>query len=121
MFRSLGAALISGLLLVTWPLTSAAHAHLERAVPDKNSELSEPPHSIQLWFSGNVQAEWSKIEVADETGERVDKDKVTGKDDDEKYLQVELNDLAAGTYHVRWSTLSRDGHRVKGEYSFKVR
>ena len=119
--RSLIAFLISGLLLVSWPMTSFAHAHLEKSIPDKNSELATPPGSVQLWFSEDVQGEWSKVEVTDEDGNRVDKQTITGNDENHRLLQMELNELKSGTYNVNWSTLSHDGHRSKGKFSFTVR
>lgn len=121
MTRSLFAILISGLLLIGWPLTSFAHAHLEKSVPEKDSELTDAPQAVQLWFSEDVQGEWSKIIVMDAEGNRVDKEAISGNDENHKFMQVDLNDLHPGTYNVNWSTLSRDGHRVKGEFSFKVK
>jgi len=118
--RSFITILISGLLLMSWPLTSAAHAHLEKSIPDKDSTLTVPPQSVQLWFSEDVQGEWSKIEVTDADGNRVDKKVITGNDEDHKLLKMELNGLKSGTYNVNWSTLSHDGHRSKGKFSFSV-
>ena len=118
--RSFIAFLISGLLLMSWPLSSFAHAHLEKSSPDKNSELTSPPESVQLWFSEDVQGEWSKIEVTDADGKRVDKQAITGNEEDHRLLQTELNELKTGTYNVNWSTLSHDGHRSKGKFSFTV-
>ena len=118
--RSFIAFLISGLLLMSWPLSSFAHAHLEKSIPDKDSVLSTPPQTVQLWFSEGVQGEWSKIEVTDAGGTRVDKGTITGNGGDHKRMEMELNDLSPGTYNVNWSTLSHDGHRSKGKFSFTV-
>ena len=118
--RSIIAFLISGLLLMSWPLSSFAHAHLERSIPDRDSVLSLAPETVQLWFSEDVQGEWSKIEVTDENGNRVDKDFISGNDEDHTLLQIDLFDLESGTYNVNWSTLSHDGHRSKGTFSFTV-
>jgi copper resistance protein C len=121
MSRSFITTLISALLLITWPVISAAHAHMEKSIPDTNSELTTPPQKVELWFSEGVQAEWSKIEVTDSSGNRVDKDAVDGTKDEPNYLHVKLNGVHSGSYNVKWSTLSHDGHRVKGEYSFTVK
>ena len=40
---------------------------------------------------------------------------------DPKSLSTQLPALSAGQYLVRWSTMTRDGHKVMGEYRFKVK
>lgn len=118
--RALTAGLLGGLFLLAWPLAGSAHTHLERSEPAKQAVLDAAPPAIHLWFSEKVSAEWSKIEVTDAAGKRVDRQQVTGDDADPKHIQAELEPLAPGTYQVKWNVISGDGHRVKGNYSFTV-
>jgi methionine-rich copper-binding protein CopC len=118
--RTLTAGLLSGLLMIAWPLASSAHSHLEKSDPADKATLSAPPKSVQLWFSEKVAAEWSKIIVTDAGGKRVDQEKVAEDKDDPKHIQVDLNALQPGSYQVNWNAISGDGHRVKGDFSFSV-
>ena len=118
--RTLTAGLLSGLLMIAWPIAGSAHSHLEKSDPADKATLSTPPKSVQLWFSEKVAAEWSKIVVTDAAGKRVDMEKVAEDKNDPKHLQVDLNPLGPGTYQVNWNAISGDGHRVKGDFSFSV-
>jgi methionine-rich copper-binding protein CopC len=118
--KTLSSMLIGGLLLAGWPLIGTAHTHMEKSDPAKDAVLATAPKAVQLWFTEKVAAEWSKIQVTDAKGNRVDKEKVTGDANDAKHIQVELNTLQSGVYQVKWNVISGDGHRVKGEFSFSV-
>jgi methionine-rich copper-binding protein CopC len=120
MMRSLTLGLLSGLFLLAWPLTGSAHTHLEKSEPEKQAVLDAAPGAVHLWFSEKVSAEWSKIEVTDAAGKRVDKQQVTTDEADPKHIQAELNELAAGIYQVKWNVISGDGHRIKGNFNFTV-
>ena len=110
----LGASLVMG-----WPLVSMAHVHVERSIPADGAHLKEAPRKIQLWFSGKVAGEWSKVSVTDAKGQRVDKGEVTDAGDP-KQLEVGLEPLGPGTYDVKLNVISGDGHRVKGSLSFTI-
>lgn len=114
------ASLLGGALMLAWPLAGSAHTHLERSDPADKAALSSPPQSIQLWFSDQVAVEWSKIEVTDSSGKRVDKEKVTANSGDPKNIQIDLGELTAGVYQVKWNVISGDGHRIKGTFTFTV-
>lgn len=119
--RTLTLGMLSGLLMLAWPLVGSAHTHLEKSEPAKEAVLDTAPTAIHLWFSEKVSAEWSKIEVTDAGGQRVDKQQVTADNADPKHIQAELNALPAGSYAVKWNVISGDGHRVKGDFTFTVK
>ncbi len=107
-------------VLICWPMHSFAHVHLEKSIPDKGSTLTSSPAKVELWFSSKVAGEWSKIQVTDASGKRVDNKKVsTGNDP--KHLSVDLEALSAGEYKVHWNVISGDGHRIKGLFSFTIK
>ena len=112
--------LITLSLLLIFPLVSSAHVHLDRSNPNKNAELSEAPTKIELWFSGKVAGEWSKIKVTNSKGKRFDKKNVTNGSS-AKHLTVDLEPLPAGKYDVKWNVIAGDGHRIKGSMTFSVK
>jgi len=116
-FRSL---LIAALLL-SLPFASQAHVHVKKTIPEKGQSLSAPPKVLQVWFSGNVEAEWSKISVKNAKGDRVDTGDARSIAGDTSSLEVDLKPLVAGSYNVRWNVISSDGHRVKGGIDFQVK
>ena len=109
------------LFLLFMPLICQAHVHMEKSWPAKGESLDTPPGVVKLWFSGGVEAEWSKVEVKDKSGKRVDTKEVTATDSDPNSLQVQLKSISSGNYDVRWNVISHDGHRIKGGISFTVK
>ena len=108
------------MLLLCWPLTAMAHVHTEKTQPADGETLAQSPKTVEAWFTGKVTAEWSKIEVSDADGNRVD-DGVVSNGDDPNHLTVGLKPLTSGSYNVELNVISGDGHRVKGHFSFTVR
>lgn len=98
---------------------ASAHARLERSEPKADSTLRQPPKTLELWFSEELEASMSTASVTDQTGRRVDKNNVTLAEGDKK-LQVALEELGPGTYTVDWKALSTDGHTMKGKFTFMV-
>lgn len=111
----------SCLLLLLFPTISHAHVHLDRSQPAKNEVLTSPPAVVQLWFSGAVSAEWSKVEVTDATGGRVDSGAVSSIDNNPKSLQIHLKPIGPGSYEIKWNAVANDGHRIKGSSPFSVK
>lgn len=98
---------------------SSAHARLERSEPKANSTLKQPPKTLELWFSEELEASMSTVTVSDDTGRRVDKNNATVAEGNKK-LQIDLADLGPGTYTVDWKALSADGHTMKGKFTFTI-
>lgn len=109
------------LLLLLFPMISHAHVHMDKSQPAKNEILTSAPSAVQLWFSGAVAAEWSKIEVTDTKGERVDNGAVSNIDNDPKSLQINLKPIGPGSYEIKWNAVANDGHRIKGSSPFSVK
>lgn len=109
------------LMLLLFPMISHAHVHMNKSQPAKGEVLATPPAVVRLWFSGAVSAEWSKIEVTNAKGERVDTGTVSAISDDTKSLQINLKPLGSGNYEIKWNTVSNDGHRIKGSSPFSVK
>lgn len=99
--------------------SASAHARLERSEPKADSTLRQPPKTVELWFSEELEASMSTVAVTDQASKRVDKNNAALSEGNKK-LQVELEDLGSGTYTVDWKALSTDGHTMKGKFTFTV-
>lgn len=104
-------------LLLLWSPLSLAHIHLERSSPAEGETVAGVA-AVELWFSGRVAAEWSRIEVRDGGGRGVEVGDVSS--DAAGHLRVGVEALAPGPYEVRWNVVAGDGHRIKGTFSFTV-
>jgi methionine-rich copper-binding protein CopC len=81
--------------------------------------MRTPPKTVSVVVSQQVEASFSRIEVTDAKGVRVD-NKRTRVTDGRTRLVVDLQPLPAGTYTVRWYAASVDTHRTSGSFKFKV-
>jgi copper resistance protein C len=109
---------IVSLLVMALGTTGAlAHAHLDHASPAVGSTVPTAPKEITLWFTQNLEAVFSTVEVLDGSGARVDdgKPNITGNT-----MRVALKPLSAGTYRVHWHALSVDTHTTDGTFTFQV-
>lgn len=117
--KYLADGLFVGLLLAFMAVTTLAHAKLERSEPKHNSTFQQPPQLIELWFSEELESQFSSIEVKDEQGKRFDQGGVALSEGNKK-AQTALAPLAAGTYTVVWKVLSMDQHTLRGQFMFTV-
>jgi copper resistance protein C len=110
--------IIVSLLLTALGTTGAwAHAHLDHANPAAGSTVPTAPQEITLWFTQNLEAVFSTVEVFDGSGGRVDEGKpsISGNT-----MRVGLKALSPGTYRVHWNALSVDTHTTQGSFIFHV-
>ena len=99
----------------------AAHAHafLERATPAVGASVHAAPPKVSLRFTQRLEAAFSKVQVLDGQGKRVDKDDgALGAD--ETSLSVSVPALPPGRYVVKWRVLSVDTHVTEGDFAFQV-
>lgn len=112
---------LSILLAGTVSAAAQAHAKLEGADPVPNSVLAKPPGAIQLKFNESLEPAFSKITITDAANRSVQLPAVTVGMPGRKQMTVALPPLGAGVYHVQWTTMTRDGHKAKGEFNFTVK
>ena len=115
--RLLLATVVAGVLL---PAIAFAHAHLDRSMPPKGSNVSPAPKEVTLWFTEAIEPKFSSIVVRDAKGTAVQDGAATVDPANKAQLKVSLKPLAAGTYKVIWRVLSVDTHRSNGEFTFRV-
>ncbi|MFC0132966.1 copper resistance protein CopC [Massilia eurypsychrophila] len=111
-------SLAIGSLVTSW---SHAHTKVETAEPKADSELNEPPKEIRLHFSDTLEPAFTKIVLLDAKNVTIKLPKAVVDKADAKTVSAQLPVLRAGQYLVRWSTMTRDSHKVKGEYRFNVK
>lgn len=109
------------------PLPAFAHPRLLSATPAANSTAA-PVARLQLAFSEGLVAQFSGVEVVmtDMPGMKMNAPMRmparTSLAEDGKTLVVTLAKLLPrGIYRVDWRVVSKDTHRVQGNYSFQVR
>ena len=100
------------------PAVVTAHAELVSSSPEAGSTLARSPEAVTATFSEALEAPKSSIEVIAPDGSLV----ATGglAPDDGTTLLVAVPALAPGTYDVRWTASSDDGHLERGRYEFTV-
>jgi hypothetical protein len=97
------------------------HSHMMTSEPKAGSTVSEAPSQVVLHLSEALESKFSKIEVTDDSGARVD-DGTSSTDDGNQTLKVTLKPaLKPGKYHVKWKATAIDTHKSSGRFDFTVK
>ncbi len=115
---------LSGLLLglvIAVPQVILAHAFPDHSEPRVGSTIEGSPAFVRIWFDGALESAFTTIMVKDSSGGNVDRGDGRVNPSDPTLLEAELPQLSPGTYRVIWDVLARDGHRTKGDYTFKIK
>jgi copper resistance protein C len=107
--------MLSSLILGT--AHAHAHAFLDHAEPRVGNAVSAAPREVSLWFTQNLEAAFSTVEVRSASGARVDQGKAQVS---ASVMRIGLKPLPPGTYKVQWRVLSVDTHTTEGAFSFRV-
>lgn len=99
----------------------SAHTKLESSAPQANAIVSPAPSQVRLQFSEQLEIPFSKIKLIDEKGAVVEPSKTALDGANPKVLVATVPALHPGVWRVQWSTVTRDGHKVKGQFDFRVR
>jgi methionine-rich copper-binding protein CopC len=108
------AALLFALSL--WPGETMAHTRLLTTQPADGAQLQQAPATVALEFSAPVEPGFSRIELHSGSSW-----KNLPLSQQGKRIEARLPPLQPGTHQLRWSVISRDGHRQNGKLSFTVR
>lgn len=104
----------------TFSQSMEAHSSLLEATPNPGVVIQESPKIATLLFNEPVEQDLANLIIydwnanpvfigqPDTLGERVPK------------IEFTIPELENGTYTVKWSVVSMDGHPVNGSYSFAV-
>ncbi|HEY8168856.1 MAG TPA: copper resistance CopC family protein [Candidatus Limnocylindrales bacterium] len=106
------------LVALAAPAGVAAHAELETASPPVGATVETLPTTVSATFSLPLLPDKSSIVVRDPAGDRVASGGVDPADP--RTLSTAVPLLTAGTYQVRWTAGTDDGHVERGRYTFTV-
>ena len=113
---------VSAFILASAMTSSAfAHAKLQSSDPRAGSTLEAAPKQVRLKFNEALEPAFSKIKVTGPRNSEIPVTATTVDKTDPTVMTAPLPALSAGEYHIQWSTMTRDGHKVKGEVTFKVK
>jgi copper transport protein len=116
MTRSLLLAMLFGVVAATIPAAAFAHARLLASTPADGAVLAAPPHALVLRFDDPVSVGPS-IAAVDAGGRSVTGSAARTKG---RALTIPLRISGNGSYDVRWSVISDDGHTITGVVAFTV-
>jgi len=110
------------LVLLAGPRAARAHAFLDHAEPAVGAETDQPPREIKVWFTEDLDINYSGLKVVDASGTQVDLKDCRADSKDKKLMTVTVPQLLPGTYRVIWhAETSEDGHDTNGEFKFTVK
>jgi methionine-rich copper-binding protein CopC len=113
--------LLAGLVLgLAGSAGALFHLRLEKSSPAKDQRLGASPREIRLWFSEKPELRLSTITVVTSDSVAVKLSKVRPTDDPLSLAADVTDSMVPGTYLVKWKTSSRDGHAIRGTYSFHI-
>jgi copper resistance protein C len=113
-------SLLAVAFLLALAASALAHAFPTGTLPPVGSTLKTAPREVVIDFTEGVIPNFSKIEVADATGARVDKNDDHLGPAGAKELVVDLEPLKPGTYKVTWHATAVDTHKTQGSFDFTV-
>ncbi len=111
---------VAALAIVLAAAPAFAHSHPVTMLPAKDSTVSAPTE-LSVNFSEDLDPTGSSLKLENSSGVIVSKDASVLDAANAKHMTLKLPALAAGVYTVDWTTLSTDGHRLTGKYSFTVK
>ena len=97
-----------------------AHGVLDRTDPRAGGSVKTVPSHVKLWFTGALEPAYSRVQVLDAAGKRMDLGDGGVDPDNRALLRVAVPALGPGTYRVVWRVLSVDSHVTEGQFSFQV-
>jgi len=111
------ALLLLGLVAARAPF----HLHLVKSRPPANATVDAVPDSIRLWFSQRPELAVTSVKVTGPGETTVALAPLAEGDSAVVIAPVKAKASATlGSYSVAWRTMSKDGHVVRGTFSFRV-
>jgi len=96
------------------------HNKLEKSAPAADEQLAAAPKQIQLWFHEKPEPALTSIAVVGADSTKVATGKVHPTDNPLSVAAPVTGAMAPGTYIVRWKTSGKDGHVIKGTFTFRI-
>lgn len=96
----------------------APHTHLVKAEPAIDTTVATAPTAVRLWFNTRPEAALSGATILMADNSPVAVVKLAATEDTLSVAGAIPVKLAPGQYTVAWKTGARDGHVVRGKYTF---
>ncbi len=107
-------------LLLTTPAVAHAHLALRTASPGAGEQLLVAPTEVRLMFTEPVELGLSSIVLTGPNGETIQLAALARGAMGDVLTAAIPGGLTAGTYAVAWQAVGRDGHPVRGDYTFVI-
>ena len=102
------------------PCATLGHGVLDRTEPRAGGQVKVAPSQVKLWFTGALEQAYSRVEVLDAAGKRMDLGDSAVDGANRALLRVSVPALPPGNYRVVWRVVSVDSHVTEGQFSFIV-
>jgi methionine-rich copper-binding protein CopC len=101
--------------------TAHAHARLESSEPQAASTVERSPKQLRLKFNEALEPAFSKVRLLDAANAEIPLGNAGVDQADARAMAAQLPPLRSGEYRVQWSAMAQDGHKTRGEFTFRVR
>ena len=98
----------------------SAHAELLTSDPQPGQVLDTAPTRVTLTFNESVEISLGAIRLFDGTGAAIDISPARHPDGQGDVVEVDVPELANGSYVVDWRVVSSDSHPVHAAFTFQV-
>jgi hypothetical protein len=109
------------LVLVTTTSGWIFHNRLTKSTPEKDDVLTEAPQTIQLWFAEEPELVLSSVTLKSADNAKVALDKLRKAEDAKSVTAPITGPIRPGSFTVEWKTAGKDGHVIRGKYSFTLK
>jgi methionine-rich copper-binding protein CopC len=116
------ALLLAAAVLLPAVATAARHLKLVRSEPAAKAVLAAPPTQVRLWFTQAPELSVTRLTLVRADGESFPLAAPTraAAKDAPVVAEVGATRVTPGPWTIRWRTVAKDGHAMKGEIPFTV-
>ena len=97
-----------------------AHGNLKSSVPAKGAHLATAPRELRLNFTEAPELAFSRVALIGPDGRAITLGPQRAASDPRTLVSAITGALVSGVYTVRWQIAGKDGHPVRGEFSFTI-
>lgn len=114
-------ALATALALLAGLSPAHAHGDLVKTVPGQEEVVTTPPGELRLTFTEAVELAFSEVSILGAEDRPIKTGALSLDPQDNTTIIVPIEGaLAPGTYTVKWTVVSADGHKVEGSYDLNI-
>lgn len=109
------------LVFVGSAVPAVAHQKLERSAPADGAQVSGLLREIRLTFSEAPELSFTRIRLLNASNQEILLSPVRLVSDTANQVVADvMSPLPSGSYTVEWQAAGRDGHPVRGRFSFSI-